>query len=367
MVDRRAMVVAATAVAATGALLTAEAVRSRRAHDAAVRATWRPAAVPAGDAQLALREAIRLATLAASSHNTQCWRFVPRPDGVRILPDFSRRLAVVDPDDHHLFASLGCAAENFLHAARALGYAGELHPGSRAAEGLDLALQPAAPWASPLYEAIPRRQSTRGLYDGQPLRNEELRLLEAAGTGAGVAVRLLTDRAARETVLSFVVEGNTLQVQDPAFVAELKRWVRFNGAEAARTGDGLSTACTGNPALPPWLGRRMFDFVFTADSENDKAMRQLRSSAGIAVFVSAQDDWQHWVEAGRAYQRFALQATALGIRTAHLNQPVEVARLRRPFAEALALGSGRPDLVVRFGRGPEMPRSLRRPLSAGLG
>jgi hypothetical protein len=27
-----------------------------------------------------------------------------------ILPDLSRRCPAVDPDDHHLFVSLGCAA-----------------------------------------------------------------------------------------------------------------------------------------------------------------------------------------------------------------------------------------------------------------
>jgi hypothetical protein len=75
-------------------------------------------------------------------------------------------------------------------------------------------------------------------------------------------------------------------------------------------------------------------------------------------------DKAHWVEVGRAYERFALQATALGIRNAFLNQPVEVAAVRSPFAAALGLPGQRPDLVVRFGRGPTMPRSLRRPVDA---
>ncbi|WP_404790191.1 hypothetical protein [Altericista sp. CCNU0014] len=82
------------------------------------------------------------------------------------------------------------------------------------------------------------------------------------------------------------------------------------------------------------------------------------------MFVSDVDDKAHWVEAGRCYERFALQATALGIRNAFVNQPVEEARLRPAFARALGLGAGRPDLVVRFGRGPEMPSSLRRSLEA---
>jgi nitroreductase len=68
-----------------------------------------------------LKAFVRFATLAANGHNTQPWRFAIRESGVSILPDFSRRTPVVDPDDHHLFVSLGCAVENFLIAAEATG------------------------------------------------------------------------------------------------------------------------------------------------------------------------------------------------------------------------------------------------------
>lgn len=80
--------------------------------------------------------------------------------------------------------------------------------------------------------------------------------------------------------------------------------------------------------------------------------------------MSTRNDEAHWVEAGPCYERFALQATALGIRNAFVNQPVEEAELRPEFAGAFGLGGGRPDLVVRFGRGKEMPRSLRKGVEA---
>lgn len=64
---------------------------------------------------------VRLATLAPSGHNTQLWRCTPSDTGIRIRPDLSRRTPVVDPDDHHRFVSLGCAAENLLIAAAANG------------------------------------------------------------------------------------------------------------------------------------------------------------------------------------------------------------------------------------------------------
>ncbi len=69
---------------------------------------------------------IRFATLAPNGHNTQPWRFRIGKDSIEILPDFSRRTPVVDPDDHHLFVGLGCAAENLALAAGACGRPGGL-------------------------------------------------------------------------------------------------------------------------------------------------------------------------------------------------------------------------------------------------
>jgi len=302
-----------------------------------------------------VRELVRLATLAPSSHNTQCWKFAQQGLGITILPDLSRRCPAVDPDDHHVFVTLGCATENLVHAALAHG----LHAETRfdATRGaIQVALAPTTAQASPLFQAIASRQCTRGDYDGKPLSSEELALLERAGTSNGVRLLLLTERPAMERVLDYVVQGNTAQMADPAFVKELKTWIRFNGAEAVRTGDGLYSAASGNPNIPTWIGDLAFGWLFRPKGENDKYAKQIRSSAGLAVFVGQTADKAHWVEVGRCYERFALQATALGIRNAFLNQPVEVAAVRPPFADAIGLAGQRPDLVVRFGRGPTLPR-----------
>jgi hypothetical protein len=169
-----------------------------------------------------------------------------------------------------------------------------------------------------------------------------------------------------ERVLDYVVQANTAQMADAAFVKELKTWIRFNGAAAVHTRDGLYSATTGNPNIPTWLGDLAFGWFFTPKGENDRYSRQIRSSAGIAVFVGQSADKAHWVEVGRCYERFALQATALGIRNALVNQPVEVRAVRPEFAAAFGLADQRPDLVVRFGRGPAMPSSLRRSVASVL-
>ncbi|WP_417673952.1 Acg family FMN-binding oxidoreductase [Pseudodonghicola sp.] len=312
-----------------------------------------------------LADLVRYATLAANGHNTQPWRFVAQTGGLVLRPDLSRRTAVVDPDDHHLFASLGCAVENLSIAAQARGLGGAVQA-EGPEDGLQVELRPGAEVPQPLLAAIPERQSTRGLYDGSRLSPEEVRRLEQVATAQGVEMIYVDAPERVAQVLALVIEGNTRQVTDPAFVAELKAWLRFNPVQAARHGDGLFTGASGNPSLPGWLGPRLFDLVFTATGENDKYAAQVRSSAGLIVLVAPENAPRGWVAAGRAAQRLMLQATVEGLKCAFLNQAVEVAEVRAELRGLLGLGDRRPDLVLRVGRGATLPRSLRRPVAEVL-
>ena len=132
---------------------------------------------------------------------------------------------------------------------------------------------------------------------------------------------------------------------------------------AIETGDGLFSVSTGNPVLPAWLGPLMFDLVFKAEprTRNTPGSSPLRRASRSS---SQKDDREHWVLAGRACQRFALQATALGLKHAFINQPVEVASLRPELATLVGLPGRRPDLVMRFGYGPALPYLARRPVDA---
>ena len=350
---------AAIAVGGAGALVAN--ARGLSGYEDAVSATWRHSGntdLPFPSAQ---RELVRYATLAANSHNTQPWQFRLLDRGILVLPDTGRRLSAVDPDDHHLFASLGGAVENITEAARAFGLRAipAYDPGTR---GIRIALDTGPRERTDLFDAITHRQSTRAAYDGRPVPPEHLRLLEAAGNGDGVRMLLFTEPKQLEAILAYLVAGNTAQMDDAAFVDELKSWIRFGYEDAMSTRDGLFGKCSGNPALPSWVGRPMFGQVFTRDAENRKYQSQLRSSAGVAVFVAETNEPAGWVAAGRRSQRFALQATALQLRLAYINQPVEVPAVRGQFATYLGMAGSRPDLVMRFGYGPELPKSLRRPV-----
>jgi hypothetical protein len=265
-------------------------------YAAAVARIWRHST-----SALTPRDLVRYATLAASSHNTQPWRFEIAPDEIVIRPDFRRRCAVVDPDDHHLFASLGCAAENLVLAAAAAGLESDVQF-EHATTSVRIALSKGEVQRSALFDAIVSRQCTRTAYDGHPLTADDLRLLEAAARSSGVDALLLTSRNQKDAVAQYVAQGNTLQFADAAWAAELQGWIRFSAREAIRTGDGLFGPVMGNPAVPRWLGRTFMRFAFSSAAQNSKDTRNINSSSAIAVIYSAENDAPHWIEAGRSYQ-----------------------------------------------------------------
>jgi hypothetical protein len=358
--NRRTILLGATGLVAGGAVTAASisvaAMGSAATYADAMAAIRAPLQRDGG-----ITEAIRYATLAANGHNTQPWKFRIGGNSISILPDFTRRTPAVDPDDHHLFVSIGCASENLRIAASALGRPGELRfDGADRAVILDYVAGTAAD--DPLLHEIPRRQSTRAEFDGRRATAAQLGEIERAGAISGVDVVLITERDQIKRVRDLVIAGTTVQMDDRKFVKELKDWIRFNPAHALASGDGLFSGSSNNPSLPSWLGPLLFDFVFTAANENDRYMRQIDTSAGIAIFSAEKPGFEHWAKVGQACQRFALQATALGMKLSFINQPVEVASMHPELAALAGMPGRRPDIVMRFGFGCALPASPRRPV-----
>ena len=314
----------------------------------------------------ALLTLVEHAVRAPSGHNTQPWIFSLSEQTIEIRPDKSRRLPVVDPDDHALYISLGAALENLRIAARQRG----LEPDTEyfppnAPDSLVVHLtrrdQPVdADW----FRAIPERQSTRSTYDGRAILPADLRMLEQASEQDGVAFRLFTAKGEVDAVTELVNEANRRQMNDVAFVQELIDWVRFSRREVNARGDGLFGPVMGMPAVPRWLGAPIMKALLRPEPQARQAERLIRSSGALMLFVAAKHDRQHWVKLGQSFERVALEATVRGIRQAHLNMPCEVPEVRRQFGEYLGLADEEPLLMLHIGYGPLMPRSPRRPVAA---
>lgn len=308
-----------------------------------------------------VKELVRMAVLAPSGHNAQPWLFASDGCSLRLRPDLSRRTPVVDPDDHHLYVSLGAAVENMKIAGAPLGMPGDADGGADGSIAYRWAAGTSR--ADPLVDAIPRRQSTRTEYDGSRIDAATLAALLAAGRRPGVRLVALTTPAARAAVRDLVTEGTARQMEDAAFVAELKHWLRFSAGRAMRDGDGLYAAATGSPAMPEFIGGLAFDLFFRKGPERDRYARQMDSSSTVVVFFGERADAAHWIAVGRAAQRLLLEATRAGLACAFVNQPVEVPSLRAQLAALAGEPALRPDVVIRIGRSTALPWSPRRPVS----
>jgi hypothetical protein len=321
------------------------------------------------------KQLIAFAVRAPSGHNTQPWQFSVEQDTVRIYPDLSRRLPVVDPDDHALFISLGCALENLVVAAAQQGLVASVDyfPSDEPEECLRVRLSEGADEdTDALFRAIPERQSNRGTYDGRAIDASNLARIMEANLRDCVEVRAFrVGDPDIEPMIGFVREGNIAQFNDPAFVAELVSWIRFSRREVSDRQDGLAAVALGFPAVPRWLGRWIMTTLVKPEAEAARQEKAIRSSSLLLLFIARGNDKQHWVDVGRSFERIALTAASLGIAHAHVNMPCEVAPIRRRLAVHLGLDNGeQPLLLIRLGyarkRLPPSPRRtvdgvIRRP------
>jgi hypothetical protein len=304
----------------------------------------------------------RIASLAPSGHNTQPWLLRFAENRIDVLPDFSRRTPVVDPDDHHLFVSLGAAAETLSVGGPAFGRPGAATAQPDGSLRYDFVRSNGLRRDSALV-AILRRQSVRAEYDGRSPPALEIDALLRKAALPGVRVILIADRPRLDALRDLAADGVRTQFGDPAFIDELRAWIRFNPREALARGDGLFAAATGVPVAPDLVGRLLFGLWATVEGETDRLLRQMNSTPLVAVFFAEDPAPRGWAQVGRSLTRFTIAATQRGLKTSHVNQAAEVAALR-PALAALAGEPGlRPDIVLRLGYGPEMPYSPRRPVA----
>jgi hypothetical protein len=310
-----------------------------------------------------IKEIIRYATLAPSGHNTQPWKFSIDGSSIRIFPDFTRQLPVVDPDHRELYISLGCALENLVIAARHAGYDSEVEyfPAGEPAECLLVTLKRInTAKDDALFQAIPERHTNRREYNKQQIPTADLKKLESAPKENGVTSLLLTEPRAIEQVIELVKEGNNIQMNNDAFMDELVSWIRFSDAEAEKHLDGLALRAMGRSPAPGWLGRMFMNLFASAKSQSTTDEKNIKSSSALMLLVSENNDKKSWVDVGRSFERIALTLTTLNIKNAHLNQPCETPQLKTQLQQQLALGSSHPQLLLRIGYAEPLPHAPRR-------
>ena len=300
------------------------------------------------------------AVKAPSGHNTQPWKFRQNESAVEIYPDFDRRLPVVDPDDRELSVSLGCAVENLCLAAQTKGYKSAVSVGDKGVITVSLA-EEAGVKPSPLFNQIDARQTNRSVYSGEEIALDALKRLQAIRSEDGVSVHYYARQTKQfNDIEQYVFQGNTNQMQNEAFKAELKSWMRFNKKHQDQTLDGLSYAVFGAPNVPRWMAEPIMSMAINAKTQNKADREKIASASHLVLFTTRENSWREWVDLGRTLQRFLLTATELGIAHAYLNQPNEQPEIAAEMAKTLDLDGEYPTVLLRIGYGEQQAYSKRR-------
>ncbi|GJH40337.1 Tat pathway signal protein [Capnocytophaga sp. HP1101] len=304
---------------------------------------------------------ITAATQAPSGHNSQPWFFTVESNHIVITPDFTKSLPAVDGKHRELFMSLGCALENLCLKATELHYRTQVQLTS---EGVITVLLQKREDVTPnsLAAVIPKRQTNRSAYDGKTIDAELLKSLVNKST-EGLSGNIYTFQKGSPLfaeLTEYVMQGNAVQMADPAFKNELLSWIRFNKKHSESTHDGLSYAVLGAPNLPRWVTEPIVKGSLKADKQNKTDLKKIESSSDMVLITSEKDNIPTWINTGRLLQRFLLTLTEAGIANAYLNQPCEVPELRAQLQKSLPIEGAYPQIILRIGYAKPVAYSKRK-------
>ncbi|MEQ4206686.1 hypothetical protein ABN028_16615 [Actinopolymorpha sp. B17G11] len=301
---------------------------------------------------------VTAAILAPSMHNTQPWRFRFRHRTVEVHRDPDRELRAEDPEGRMTMIGVGAAVFNIRVAAASLGHktTTRLAPDpERDTLAAEVTIEPpTSDLTDPaeLFAYLSRRHTNRWPFADRPIPAEIREQLSDAAEREGAKLEWVEDDHRVRWLLELARDAEIAEADDPRRLAERQRWV---GGDRDR--DGVPSSALGPRPAEPSAVRDL------AVEPHD----QLRGSAhfearpALAVLWTERDDPQTWVCAGQALQRVLVVGTTHGLAASLVNQPIEHAELRWLVRDPSS-GWIEPQVVIRFGYGPEVAPTPRRPV-----
>lgn len=308
------------------------------------------------------RAAVALANRAPSVHNSQPWRWRIGPSSIHLFADADRALPATDPEGRGLLISCGAALHHLRVALLATGSACRVHRMPDPAHPHHLAaveLVPGEPTADDLAlaQAIENRRSDRRVFSTWEVPEEFVRDLEraAADEGAGLVV---LDPARQWEVARLIERAGVEQALTPGLAQEVAAWTgRGRGAVDGVPAANVPGDVTASVPVRHFAGREM--------AQNELGRGESDGTV-LALLATDGDGAVDRLRAGEALSAVLLAATAIGLATDPISQPLEVPETRARLA-ADCLPSGRsPQVLLRLGWAPvsatPVPPTGRRPV-----
>jgi hypothetical protein len=320
----------------------------------------------AGNAEHQLVFLLRYAVLAASTRNTQPWKFFVSENGIEVFADYTRRLPVADPGNRELLMSVGTAIMNLRVAAARFGLVCRVHYDHSGDSERPLALVSLTPATTGypvdqnllhLFPAVVRRHTNRQPFMVSRVPVSVLERLQAVGTTYGSDVHISTDGRINSVVADLIAEADRRQLADPEFRRDIAEWMRPDWTSRP---DGLPGSALGAKgivsALTPWA-TRVLDLGRVRAAQD----RNLCLEAPALIVIAGEDGAPSWLDAGELLERLLLTLVIEGLHTSYFNNPVQVPELRLKLKAILGLKSW-PQLMLRVGYcldpSPQTPRRM---------
>ena len=349
------------------------------------RAPWRRADESLGDPRL---DALAFAILAPNPHNMQPWRVrLDGDDALFLYCDPDRLLPETDPLNRQIVAGLGCFLELLRQAAAENGHLatfdyfpeGEPHPvldGRPIARVAFQAAQTApAPPRDPLFESALTRRTNRRPFDAdRPPGGPALAAIRSA-TVDGVRAFTTADPTRVAALRELAVDAWRTEWAHAPTRRESIVVTRIGKAEinASPFGLALQGPVMEGLGVAGVLTRENLDDPQSQAFKQSQLFyeRACRTSAAFLWTTTATNTRADQLEAGRAWIRMQLAATARGVAFHPLSQALQEFDAMRPhFERAHALLADQPgatvQMLTRLGFAPEEPPAPREPLEAVL-
>ena len=329
------------------------------------------------------------AILAPHSHNLQSWTVDLRTPGeITLYCDRTRLLPETDPLSRQIMMSQGtfielldlAAKQKGVHTAIELFPQGEFGPRELDARPTARIRLTADPSVRPdsLFTQILKRRTNREAYALRDPEQAALAAIMAATQGSGIRVGFAgaTQPELLQRHRQIAAEAWRIELTTPRTVMESFRVLRVGPREIVEHRDGLSM---NKPMVRALAAVGLFDRSKAPAPDSMATTSQLKDfdekiAATPAFFwlVTAGNDRKTQVNAGRAYVRAQLAATAYGVTMQPLSQALqEYPEQARPYAEIHALlGAQQPRETVqmwtRLGYGPAIGPSPRRDVDSHI-
>ncbi|RUP05591.1 MAG: NAD(P)H nitroreductase [Mycobacterium sp.] len=308
-----------------------------------------------------IRTVLTLASRAPSVHNTQPWRWRVHTSSLHLYSDTSRQLPHTDPDGRDLILSCGAALNHCVTALAAVGWQAKVSRLPNPADPSHLAAIEVIPQVPDqrdivLAAAMPRRRTDRRHYSFWPVPVGDVALMAARAARLGAALHRVESMEMLNTV---VLQSISQHEADPAYLAELTAW---SGRHASNSGVPARNAPAPDPAarIP---GRRFAGAALAmppdVHAEDDNGV--------ILALGTRNDDRLARLRAGEASSVVLLTATAMGLASCPVTEPLEIEETRAAVRADVFGNNNYPQMLFRVGWAPinadPLPATPRRALS----